>query len=57
MMKLCDCAVCGEPVQRRKYQADTARVCSPPCARRLAVLEHPDIDVKGNRWRDQLPQA
>lgn len=44
MTKLCDCAVCGDPIYRRRYQADSARACTPPCARILAVREHPDIE-------------
>ena len=42
-MKLCDCAVCSKPVQRRRYQDDTARTCSPKCARDLAYREDPGL--------------
>ena len=41
--KLRDCEVCGEPVFAKKYQSDAVRVCSPGCAQRLAVKEHPDL--------------
>ena len=51
-MKLCDCAVCGVQVPRKRYQAPTARTCSPACARVLAVREHPDIEshLNSGRW-------
>jgi hypothetical protein len=41
--KLRDCQVCGNPVFAKKYQKDSCRVCSPACAHRLAVKEHPDL--------------
>ena len=43
MTKLRDCEVCGDPVFAKKYQSDAVRVCSPGCAQRLAVKEHPDL--------------
>jgi hypothetical protein len=62
MSKLCDCAVCGHPVPARPYQAPTARTCSPTCAKRLALREHPaDAEPVARRggghsdyWRKQL---
>ncbi len=55
MTKLRDCEVCREPVPRRRDQADTARTCSPACAKALAVKEHPEIEshLKSNRWHPE----
>jgi hypothetical protein len=51
--KLRDCAICGQPVISRPYQAKTARTCSPMCAHTLAAREHPDLrrvdDIVGPR--------
>ena len=47
--KLCDCAVCGDPVWQRRYQDDTARTCSPKCARDLAYAEDPGLGGFLNR--------
>lgn len=40
------CSVCSQSIPDRPYQAKTARACSPVCARRLAVQEHPDIEIR-----------
>ena len=40
------CAICNQPILVRPYQAKTVRTCSPGCARRLAVQEHPDIEIR-----------
>ncbi len=63
MTALRNCAICGNPVTHRKYQDDSARVCSPGCAKTLAVREHPDIEPSTRKrlapgapgyWRDRL---
>jgi len=38
------CAICDQPVLARAYQDNSARTCSPSCARELAVQEHPDLE-------------
>jgi hypothetical protein len=43
-LTLCDCAVCGNPVPDRPYQAITVRVCSPQCAKALAYRENPELE-------------
>lgn len=49
------CAVCNLPIPERPYQAKSARVCSPSCAKLLAVREHPDIDSSSHAsWRKKL---
>ena len=48
-MKLRDCAVCGQPVVSRPYQAITARTCSPVCAHTLAMREHPELERVSDR--------
>lgn len=54
--KLCDCHVCGEPVHVRPYQAPTARTCSPPCAKVLAIRENPDLqpNTRNTYWKDRI---
>ncbi len=58
MNKLCDCAVCGEPVPVRPYQAPTARTCSPNCAKVLALREDPDLqpNTKSTHWKQRLAE-
>jgi len=55
--KLCDCAVCGNPVPVRAHQAPSARACSPGCAKALAVREHPDLQqsvARSTYWKQRL---
>lgn len=40
---LCGCRICGMPVFGARYQFDSARTCSPHCAKELAHAEHPDL--------------
>ena len=40
-----DCAVCGAPIPVRPHQDDSARTDKPACAKRLAMQEHPEINV------------
>jgi hypothetical protein len=44
MTKLRDCTICGAPILPKAHQSNAARACSPMCAHRLAVREHPDIN-------------
>ena len=54
--KLRDCAVCGAPVPVRPNQADSARACSPGCAKTLAVRENPDLqpNTKTTFWKQRI---
>jgi hypothetical protein len=47
--RLRGCVICGDPVLARPYQSNSARACSPSCAKVLAVREHPDLLSKSNR--------
>ena len=51
-MKLRDCAVCGGPVEDRRYQSIAARCCSPGCARDLAYREEPGLGG-GGVWSER----
>ena len=53
MSKLRDCAVCGQPVTAKPYQAITARACSPVCAHTLAAREHPELLRSRLDWLDE----
>jgi RNA polymerase-binding transcription factor DksA len=53
-MKLC--AICGQPIPVRRFQADTVRTCSPGCAQTLAVKEHPDIVKHWGRMPAEPPR-
>jgi hypothetical protein len=44
-----DCAVCGDPVYDRPHQDPSARACGPACAKRLAVQEHPELNLVAAR--------
>ena len=37
------CKICSDPIPDRPYQKQSARCCSPGCARRLAYNENPNI--------------
>ena len=51
-----DCAVCGKPVIARPLQANSARACSPGCARMLAMREHPDLRLHPNDQPEPEPE-
>ena len=53
-MKLRDCIICGHPVMAKQHQADSARACSPVCARTLAMREHPDLERRSDREDREL---
>ena len=55
MTKLRDCAVCGQPVMAKPYQANSARTCTPVCAHTLAMKEHPDLERCSDRDVGQSP--
>ena len=40
------CVICTKAIPERPYQAKSVRTCSPGCAKRLAVQEHPDIEIR-----------
>jgi hypothetical protein len=48
-MKLRDCAICGDPVMEKRYQANSARACSPACAHVLTMRENPDLERVSDR--------
>jgi hypothetical protein len=57
-IKLRDCTICGEPVMMKQYQANSARACSPVCARILACRENPDLEgrrVDGGSRNGEIP--
>jgi hypothetical protein len=53
-----NCAVCGAPIESRRYQDDSARACGPGCAKTLAMREHPEDHRMGANgpgyWKKRL---
>jgi len=47
--KLRDCAICGESILAKAYQANSVRTCSPVCASTLARREHPELERRSER--------
>ena len=52
--KLRDCSICAEPVVDRPFQDRSARTCSPRCAQRLAIQEHPELDLARDKRERKL---
>jgi hypothetical protein len=53
------CVICEGPVFARPYQANSARTCSPTCAKTLAAQEHPELIDRAWRHRSsdgKLPE-